>query len=185
MIASKLKAALRSKGWGTTGTGPLPTDDLSGPARDSLFLSQLEKPDPTALNAESLFTAKICETHYYANSVFKDCQKYGIIDSAGHPDTSKINRSMVNRIGIISVPKQRELVNMLFFWEEELMRWRLLDQEAAEIEQAINTTENVDLHTSEMQDRLTAVKAMKRVVPSGRKQDGTLKEERDPPAYAA
>lgn len=49
----------KSGGFGLTGTGPPPTDDLTPPTRDSLFSAQLQKLDPTALDAESLFTAKI------------------------------------------------------------------------------------------------------------------------------
>lgn len=49
----------KSGGFGLTGSGPPPTDDLTSQTRDSLFSAQLVKLDPTALDAESLFTAKI------------------------------------------------------------------------------------------------------------------------------
>ena len=152
----------------TTGTGPPPTDDLTVPTRDELFLYQMYQDNPYALTAESLYIAKICglchhfkaleqpslafsidtialiggrchntETHQYANSVFKSCQKAHVITAEGLPDTSHIDSSLVSKIAIISVPKTRELVNMLFFWEEEVTRLRLLDDEIREIEGVI------------------------------------------------
>jgi hypothetical protein len=57
---SKMLAALGSKGWGPTGSGPPPTDDLTHVTKDSMFLYQLQQPDPRALNEESLYVAKIC-----------------------------------------------------------------------------------------------------------------------------
>jgi hypothetical protein len=58
---------------------------------------------------------------------------------------------------------------MLFWWEEEeLMRWRLLDEEAVEIEKIVEGEER--------EERLAVVQARKRVMPSLRREDGTLKE---------
>jgi hypothetical protein len=50
------------------------------------------------------------ETKQYANSVFGSCQKAHAITSGGLPDTERIDRTLVSKIGIISVPKQRDLV---------------------------------------------------------------------------
>ena len=48
------------------------------------------------------------ETHHYARSVFHTCTKVGVIDAAtGQPDTTKIDKSFVSKIGIISVPRLR------------------------------------------------------------------------------
>jgi hypothetical protein len=60
MASYKFRPWLKqSQGFGLTGTGPAPTDDLTLPTRDSVFLAQLQKADPTALDQESLLTAKI------------------------------------------------------------------------------------------------------------------------------
>jgi hypothetical protein len=78
---------------------------------------------------------------------------------------------------------------MLFFWEEEVMRWRLLDEEQVEIEGAISARGGgggSDADEAELQERLRVIEAKRRVLPSLRKSDGSLKvtEER-PPEYAA
>ena len=127
------------------------------------------------------------ETHHYARSVFHTCTKVGVIDAAtGQPDTTKIDKSLVSKIAIIPVPKQRELVNMLFWWEEELTRWRLLDEEEAEIVRSIGARDNgAQDGEAELQERLQVIEAKRRVVPSLRRADGSLKVvEVQPPQYA-
>jgi hypothetical protein len=93
----------------------------------------------------------------------------------------------VSKIGIIPIPKQRELVDMLFWWEEEVTRWRLLDEEQEEIESAILARGGGSQdNEAELQERLRVIEAKRRVLPSLRRSDGSLKvtEER-PPEYAA
>lgn len=41
----------------------------------------------------------------------------------------------------ISIHRQRKLVALLFFWEEELTRWRLLDEEEEEIKRVLEQIE--------------------------------------------
>lgn len=228
MASYKFRTWLKqSQGFGLTGTGPAPTDDLTPPTRDSVFSAQLQKADPTALDEESLLTAKIvgkctpqegravspypgacsllfkrqstvpvfytstatpltpcfAETSHYASSVFRSLTTHSVIDAQGHPDTAKIDRTLVSKIAIISVPKCRELVNMLFWWEEELTRWRLLDEAAREIEGAIG--EGLEERAG-LEERLAVVHAKRRVLPSLRRSDGTLKSEGgEPPGYRA
>jgi len=117
------------------------------------------------------------ETYHYARSVFHTCTMVGVIDAAtGQPDTTKIDKSLVSKIGIIFVPKQRELVNMLFWWEEELTRWRLLDEEEAEIVRSISARDNgTQDGEAELQERLRVIEAKRKVVPSLRRADGKPK----------
>jgi hypothetical protein len=55
--------------------------------------------------------------------------------------TNGITRNFANQLPMISVHAQRKLVGLLFFWEEECTRWKLLDQEEAEILKAMNGLE--------------------------------------------
>ena len=119
------------------------------------------------------------ETHQYAHSVFNSCTKAQVIGSAGLPDTSHINAALVSKIAIISVPKQRELVNMLFFWEEEVTRLKLLDQEETNIRQAIDGQgENEDLSMA-----LQVVRRKRGMLPSMRKGNGSSRREEVLPDY--
>lgn len=55
--------------------------------------------------------------------------------------TSLITRKFPHQLAIVSVHCQRKLVGLLFFWEEELVRWRLLDDEEDEIRRIIGEEE--------------------------------------------
>jgi hypothetical protein len=74
---------------------------------------------------------------------------------------------------------------MLFWWEEELTQWRLLDEEEAEIVKAISICDNgAQDGEAELQERLWVIEAKRRVVPSLRRADGSLKiMEGQPPQY--
>lgn len=49
-----------NKIWGPTGSGPLPTDDLTPPTKDALFAFQMGREKPLELTEESLLVGKIC-----------------------------------------------------------------------------------------------------------------------------
>lgn len=109
------------------------------------------------------------------------CHKAGVIDAAtGHPNTARIDRHLVSKIAIITVFKQRQLVNMLFFWEEELTRWRLLDEEQHEAKTALER----DPENTQASEALRVVAAKRRVLPSDRDEQGKGREEALP-SYTA
>jgi hypothetical protein len=61
---------------------------------------------------------------------------------------------------------------MLFWWEEELTRWRLLDEDIAEVQGD--------------GERVAVLQAKKRVLPSMRRADGKIHgENTNPPEYRA
>jgi hypothetical protein len=76
---------------------------------------------------------------------------------------------------------------LLFFWEEEITRLRLLDQEEAEIEEVIKERgRNGGQGVGEREDLETAlkiVKAKRVMLPSQRTSDGTAKREEVLPEY--
>ena len=78
--------------------------------------------------------AEIVDSQTYAEKVLKACQKILIIDpETGRPDTYKIDRNIVKSMPTITVEKQRRLVMLLFFWEEECTRWKLLEGEEEDV----------------------------------------------------
>jgi hypothetical protein len=60
---------------------------------------------------------------------------------------------------------------MLFWWEEELTRWRLLDEEIVEVQGD--------------GERVAVLQAKKRVLPSMRGADGRVKGSGELPVYRA
>lgn len=79
-------------------------------------------------------------------------------------NTAGIGKGFAHQMAVISVHAQRKLVGMLFFWEEECVRWKLLDAEEKEILSALGTNkENVDMACA-----LEAVEMKKKLLPSQR-----------------
>ena len=68
---------------------------------------------------------------------------------------------------------------MLFFWEEEVTRLRLLQDEENEIEAAIREHGETD----DLAMALKVVKGKRAILPSARLHDGTAKKEDDLPGY--
>ncbi len=83
--------------------------------------------------------------------------------------TAGITKEFVSQMAMISVHAQRKLVGLLFFWEEECTRWKLLDQEEREILNALKQNEgNIDLECA-----LEAVRMKMKLLPSKRGESTT------------
>lgn len=81
-------------------------------------------------------------------------------------NTAGIGKGFASQVAVISVHAQRKLVGLLFFWEEECMRWKMLDEEEREILRALDMeggVKNRDLDVA-----LEAVEMKKRMLPSRR-----------------
>ena len=78
-------------------------------------------------------------------------------------NTAGVTKNFASQLAVISVHAQRKLVGMLFFWEEECTRWKLLDAEEKEILSALEAGENMDLAVA-----LEAVEMKKKLLPSQR-----------------
>jgi len=74
---------------------------------------------------------------------------------------------------------------MLFFWEEEVVRWRLLDQEEAEIRTAMEGGELPEDVKEELRVRLESVRMKKGMKPSERTAEGGGHDQQGggPPQY--
>lgn len=143
-------------------------DDLLPSTKDTIFTWQLSSQTFTSIDADTILRAGICPSKPLAEKILKTCHKLGIIDSeTGHPNTRKIDRGMVSSMPRICVQKQRELVMLLFFWEEESTRWRLLSAEEEELQGREGDGVRMELEV---------VRAKKRVLPSLRDQSGRVLE---------
>ena len=56
-------------------------------------------------------------------------------------DTSKISSKFIHQLAFISQTSQKNLINVIFFWEEEVQRLKKLDAEESEISDLIRTAE--------------------------------------------
>jgi hypothetical protein len=109
-------------------------DDLFPSQKDAIFCLQLTSPEFARLTSETLLISSICDDAHNARIAIEASHKLGIIDPAtGRPCTSKIDRKMLASMPTISARKQRQIVCLLFFWEEEIVRWELLVEQEEEI----------------------------------------------------
>jgi hypothetical protein len=152
--------------------------DLSPAQADQLLTHQLATSHPRYLSEKAFFVAGITDSESTSKSVYKALVKHGIIlaapeesSSSGQApgeqitvNTAGVGKGFASQLAIISVHAQRKVVGLLFFWEEECMRWKLLDQEEREILDALKQNEgNADLETA-----LEAVHMKRKLLPSKR-----------------
>jgi hypothetical protein len=152
---------------------------LSPTQADAIVKHQLALPFPRYLSEESFFVAGVTDNKPYSLKVHKALLKNGLIrapPAAGHEDdmtvhtvnTQGITKNFANQIAIISVHAQRHLVGLLFFWEEECTRWRLLADEEREILRALDV-EGCDRESLAVV--LSGVEIRKGLLPSQRAED--------------
>ncbi|KAF2767339.1 hypothetical protein EJ03DRAFT_276263, partial [Teratosphaeria nubilosa] len=143
-------------------------DDLQLRIKDDVFQWQVGSKDFSCIDADTLLRADVCARKHLAGRVLKSCHGIGIIrPENGHPDTSKINSNLSNKIAIISQRKQRELVMLLFFMEEEGTRWRLLSAEEDDMRRTTNQ-EGGNADSREVRQALNAIGDQERILPSCR-----------------
>jgi len=101
-------------------------------------------------------------------------------------DTTRITPKFAHQLAFISVAGQRKVVGMLFFWEQEALRWRLLDQEEAELKAAMEESDATDDQRRELQTRLESVRMRRAMKPSQRVGEGesAAQQPEEPPAYS-
>jgi hypothetical protein len=151
--------------------------DLSSKEADDLVTYQLVLPHPRHLSENAFYVAGIVGSKSLSKQVYKALVKNKLIfpvpeDGSGSGaggevqmtvNTAGVTKSFASQMAVISVHAQRQLVGMLFFWEEKCMRWKLLDEEEREILKALETGENADLAVA-----LEAVEIKKKLLPSHR-----------------
>jgi hypothetical protein len=142
--------------------------DLSPTQADNLVRYQLLQSDPTRLTEESVRIAGLTTSPQISKKIYKALEKNGIISrSADRPpvSTAGITRDFAHQLACISVHAQRKVVGLLFFWEEECTRWRMLDVEEEEIRKAVDSRsgnrEDLDLARQ-------AIDMKRRMLPSAR-----------------
>jgi hypothetical protein len=155
--------------------------NLSPAQADQLLAYQLATPYPRYLDEKAFFIAGLVDSESLSKKVHKALIKNKIIlpipessSSTGQGGsltvhTAGVTKGFASQLYMISVHSQRKLVGLLFFWEEECMRWKLLDQEEREILGALETQKgNLDLECA-----LEAARMKMRLLPSKRGEETT------------
>lgn len=135
------------------GMNSVPTSWCAQLGQDMLYAHQLSSRSPGApfaLDERSLFVGGICDHEGTSLKVFHKLGRAGILDEQGCVLTHKIEgKKFPHQVPILSQPRQRDLVYLLFWWEEECQRLRKLIDEEKELGQQIKRiegkgTDNID-----------------------------------------
>jgi hypothetical protein len=152
--------------------------DLTPGQADQLLTYQLGTAHPRYLSESAFFIGGITGSKSLSKKVHQALRKHKIVLPAPEAGSNKgqaatetmtvntagVTKEFASQMAMISVHAQRKLVGLLFFWEEECMRWKLLDQEEREILDALKQNEgNADLDCA-----LEAVRMKMKLLPSKR-----------------
>jgi hypothetical protein len=149
---------------------------------DNLFLNQLGEPDPLMLAPQSFLWAGITTYPKVSATIHKALLKNGVL-SADSPivNTKAIGSKFTHDLAMITSHAQKKLINMLFFWEEEGQRWKVLIGEQEELKVVIEAERHDGGNVGTYEKRLKEVEGLMRLQPSLREQ--RAREEEALPGY--
>ncbi|KAF2815219.1 uncharacterized protein BDZ99DRAFT_459146 [Mytilinidion resinicola] len=144
-------------------------DDLTVREQDQLFEHQISLPDPLKLDSLAFFVGGITSHERVSTQVHAALIKNGVLSAQSAAiDTKAITPQFAHQISIISSFAQKKLVNLLFYWEEEQQRWRVLLEEETEIKGVIDAEREDDGAVGSLEKRLKELEGMIRLKPSMR-----------------
>ncbi|KIV82290.1 hypothetical protein PV11_04411 [Exophiala sideris] len=110
------------------------TDTLSQYRRDMCYMHQIASTNPYALDEHAFYVAGVVDSESVSRRAYKSLKKCDILSQEdGTVNTYKIGPKFIHQLAVLNTYRQRELVNMLFWWEEECQRLRKLDAEEKEL----------------------------------------------------
>lgn len=109
--------------------------------RDMLYNHQLVSKNFHALDENSIFVAGVVDTERLSKSTYKALRKADVLTEEGLVNTTKIGPRFIHQVAMLNAVRQRELINMLFWWEEESHRFSKLFDEDKELSGMITEAE--------------------------------------------
>ncbi|KAI9784657.1 MAG: hypothetical protein M1835_003538 [Candelina submexicana] len=149
--------------------------DPSPQQKDYLFRYQMHQPSPHLLGEYSFFIGGVVGSKQNSPAVYRALKKNGVLSETGEIRTERITRDFANQVRTVSVHAQRKLVGLLFWWEEEVVRLRLVGEEEKEVEEVLEElTRRGDGNNAvgrEVKMLLEGVRRRKALLPSERVED--------------
>ena len=142
-------------------------DDLTLAEQDQLFEFQLRLPNPAQLSELSYFAGSITSSKTVSSQIHAALLKNNVL-SATSPavKTNAITSKFAHQLPIISSFGQRKLVNLLFFWEAEQQRWRVLEDEEKDIETVLEAERSTGGVVGTLETRLKELEGLIKLKPS-------------------
>ncbi|KAK0635706.1 hypothetical protein B0T17DRAFT_612529 [Bombardia bombarda] len=137
--------------------------ELAMHIKDAIFMHQMHhNPQhhhhPLSITPATLIAAGLCSWERDAEKIHRALLKAGVLrmvssqDEANNnnrnnerddrdlpsmmflPATNQISSALPRQVGVLGVAAVKQLVKLLFWWEEEVRRWRALELDEAELE---------------------------------------------------
>jgi hypothetical protein len=108
--------------------------EVSPQRRDMLYMHQINTPEPEALDENAFYVAGVCDRERQSQRIHSALLKNGVLTTPdGLVDTTKIGSKFIHQLAFISQAAQKNLIHLLFWWEEETQRWKKLSEEEKEL----------------------------------------------------
>ena len=117
------------------------TTRLAPHRHDMLYAYQLASQNFYVLDERSFSVSGVVDSERMSKRACKALHKYGVLKEDGRLDTTQIGPKFIHQMSFLDVYRQRELVNLLFYWEEECQRYAKLVDEDKELSGLIKEAE--------------------------------------------
>lgn len=160
---------------------PVSDADFNPHEQDLLFQSQLHELDPLVLSPIAFQVGGVTDSEKVSASIHKALLKHGIIsESAPMVNTQGITKQFPHQVAMVGSHKQKKLINLLFFWEEECQRWKVLIEELDELKTVMHAEQETGGATGTYEKRVKEIQGLLRVLPTMRSQIGKSNEALPP-----
>jgi hypothetical protein len=154
---------------------------------DRLFEFQLSMSNPKQIGPATLYMMDVAPSVKTTLKATYKLNEMGVLLSSrnsggrGVDDiivTDAIPANFSKKMKLLAVPQQKRLIVLLFEWEEELIRWRVLEDEMNELKTIILEERNEgNTNVGHLEIRLVELKGLWRLKPSLRIQRETQPRE--------
>lgn len=107
---------------------------ISLPQRDLVYANQMVQRNPYGLSEFALQASAILDNDSAARKTYQKLQKTGVITQDGTIDTTRIDGNFTHQLATIPATRQKQIIDLLFWWKEESQRLRKLNGEREELE---------------------------------------------------
>jgi hypothetical protein len=159
----------------STFSGPY---SLSNADLDRLFDFQVSMPRPKEIGVGTMYIMGITQDERKGAKVVEKLAEIGVLKGKARiVDTHAITRYFSHQLYMIPIYTQKRLVCLLFAWEEELMRWRMLEEEKRDLIVIISEERRHDgeNNVGHLEKRLMEIEGLWKLKPS-------LRRKRENPA---
>jgi hypothetical protein len=150
-------------------------DSFTETTKDNVFLYQLSHKDIKAIKPHTLVLGGVCDESRTATKIHRQLVELNILTQEdNHLNATAINGSaMAKHIVLLTRHKLSLLVNLLFWWEEEMARWEKFDARKASYAQQLEEAhpdESVEERSRKTSEAVQTITVMQREISSRRQE---------------